>query len=382
MVWPCDRCASASCHGGSSSHSVRRVPSSGEGLTFADARRGDQVVFFADLFAKLPKKGTPFPVRWLPGGPTSTVELVNTQPGSSDLSILVAGTLDSDWMAALSDLVASATEIDGTSPLSEQAILNIRGGSASANHVLAVDGRHQLVGYAFIDRGDRSPNSTAQLVVHPDARCRGIGRRLVAAAAKVAQPAGLLLWARGDHPGAAVMAAQSGARRVRDLWQMRRPTDLPLPEVAIPEGITIRVFEPGVDESAWLAVNGRAFADHPEQGAMTRSDLEARMAEPWFDPKGFFIAERAGQMVGFHWTKVHGTGTEAIGEVYVLGVDPAAQGLGLGTVLTLVGLRHLASLGLSTVMLYVEADNAPAIKVYERLGFVHHSTDVMYLREP
>jgi mycothiol synthase len=339
-------------------------------------------VLLADLFCKAAQKGTPFPIRWLLGRQTSTVELVNSQPGSSDLSILATGTLDSDWMAPLSDLVASATQTDGVSPLSEQAILDLRAGSASVNHVLAVDGRHQLVGYAFVDRGDRSRNATAQLVVHPDARCRGIGRRLVSAAAKVAQPAGLLLWARGDHPGAAVMAAQSGARRVRDLWQMRRPADLPLPDIAIPEGITIRIFEPGADESAWLDVNARAFAEHPEQGAMTRSDLEARMAEPWFDPKGFFIAERAGQMVGFHWTKVHGTGREAIGEVYVLGVDPSAQGLGLGTVLTLVGLRHLASLGLSTVMLYVESDNAPAIKVYERLGFVHRSTDVMYLRDP
>ena len=339
-------------------------------------------MLLADLFAKLRKKGTPFPARWLLGRQTSTVEVVKTQSGSSDLSILVTGTLDSDRMAALSDLVASATEIDGTSPLSEQAILDLRAGSTSANHVLAVDGRLQLVGYAFVDRGDRSRNATAQLVVRPDARCRGIGRRLVAAAAKVAQPAGLLLWARGDHPGAAVMAAQSGARRVRDLWQLRRPAGLPLPEIAIPEGITIRVFEPGGDDSAWLEVNARAFADHPEQGALTHSDLEARMAEPWFDPKGFFIAERGGEMVGFHWTKVHGTGREAIGEVYVLGVDPSAQGSGLGTALTLVGLRHLASLGLSTVMLYVESDNAPAITLYERLGFVHHSTDVMYLREP
>jgi mycothiol synthase len=178
------------------------------------------------------------------------------------------------------------------------------------------------------------------------------------------------------------VAALAGATRVRDLWRMRRSTDLPLPEVAIPSGITIRTFEPGADESRWLAVNARAFADHPEQGEMTRADLGARMAEPWFDPKGFFIADRAGEMVGFHWTKVHGTGPEATGEVYVLGVDPSAQGLGLGTVLTVVGLRHLASLGLSTVMLYVESDNAAAINVYERLGFVHYSTDVMYLHEP
>jgi mycothiol synthase len=310
------------------------------------------------------------------------VESVNNHAESSDISISVTRTLDSEWIAPLRDLVRAATKVDGASPLNEQAMFNLRAGAPSASHVLAVLGRHDLVGYAFVDRGDRTQDATAELVVHPDARCRGIGRRLVEAAVKVAHPARLRLWAHGAHPGAAAMAAHSGFTRVRDLWQMRRSLDLPLPEVATPDGVTIRTFEPGVDESRWLAVNARAFANHPEQGETTRADLEARMAEPWFDPAGFFLAERSGELVGFHWTKVHGSGAQALGEVYVVGVDPSAQGLGLGTVLTLVGLRHLASLGLSTVLLYVESDNAAAITVYKRLGFTHHSTDVMYLREP
>jgi mycothiol synthase len=310
---------------------------------------------------------------------------VNKHARSSDLSIRVTSPLDPGWTAPLLDLVEAATKADGASPLNEQVIFNLRAGAPSASHVLAlqtVSGQDELVGYAFVDGGDRTQDATAELVVHPDARGRGIGRRLVAAAVKVAEPARLRLWAHGGHPGAAAMAAQSGFTRVRDLWQMRRSLELPLPEVATPAGITIRTFEPGVNESRWLAVNARAFADHPEQGEITRADLAARMAEPWFDPAGFFLAERSGELLGFHWTKVHGTGPEALGEVYVVGVDPSAQGLGLGTVLTLAGLRHLASLGLSTVLLYVESDNAAAIKVYKRLGFVHHSTDVMYLREP
>jgi mycothiol synthase len=294
----------------------------------------------------------------------------------------VTSTLDSEWIAPLLDLVGAATRADGASPLSEQTLLDLRAGAPSASHVLAVTGGHDLVGYAFVDRGDRSHDATAEVVVQPQARGRGIGSQLVAASVKVAHPSRLLLWARGEHPGATALAARSGSTPVRELWQMRRPLDLPFPEVPTPDGITIRTFEPGEDESHWLAVNARAFANHPEQGEITRADLEARMAEPWFDPKGFFVAERSGEMVGFHWTKVHGAGPEAIGEVYVLGVDPSAQGLRLGSILTLVGLRHLASLGLSTVMLYVESDNAAAIKVYERLGFVHHSTDVLYLREP
>ena len=146
---------------------------------------------------------------------------------------------------------------------------------------------------------------------------------------------------------------------------------------------------PGTDEEAFLALNAEAFAGHPEQGRMTRADLDQRMAEPWFDPEGFFVAEAradgaaaaAGDLLGFHWTKVH-PGEPPHGEVYVVGVSPRAQGLGLGRLLTLTGLHHLAARGLREVVLYVESDNAPAIAVYSRLGFTHADADthVMYRR--
>ncbi|MDH5279167.1 MAG: mycothiol synthase, partial [Actinomycetota bacterium] len=149
--------------------------------------------------------------------------------------------------------------------------------------------------------------------------------------------------------------------------------------------------------------NARAFAHHPEQGAWTRADLERRLAEPWFDPEGFFLAEQlrpssAPELVGFHWTKVHGGhavphehgelgphrhadhGHEPIGEVYVVGVDPDHQGVGLGRALTIVGLQFLRAQGLTEAMLYVESDNLPAVHVYEVLGFTRWSTDVMFQR--
>jgi mycothiol synthase len=177
--------------------------------------------------------------------------------------------------------------------------------------------------------------------------------------------------------------------RTRVLWQLRRPLAEPLPpDPALPPGVTVRTFQPGRDDEAWVAVNARAFATHPEQGALTLDDLHRRMREPWFDPAGFFLAERDGVLVGFHWTKVHGGahehddghGHEPIGEVYVVGVDPSAQGGGLGRALVLRGLRHLQEQGLPDVLLYVEADNAPAVRLYTSLGFAHWSTDVMFTR--
>lgn len=147
----------------------------------------------------------------------------------------------------------------------------------------------------------------------------------------------------------------------------------------LPEGVTVRTFEPGRDDAAWLAVNRAAFAHHPEQGSLTQQDLDDRKAEPWFDPKGFFLAERDGEIVGFHWTKVHAE--ERIGEVYVVGVLPEAQGGGLGKALTSIGLHHLAAETLPTAMLYVDTDNTAAVTVYERMGFTTHEVDLMYRTE-
>lgn len=158
-----------------------------------------------------------------------------------------------------------------------------------------------------------------------------------------------------------------------------------LPTAKVPDGVQVRAFVPGQDEDAWLAANAAAFAHHPEQGSMTRADLEARMAEDWFDPSGFLLAVREsdGELLGFHWTKVHPrSGSHpAIGEVYVVGVTPQAQGTGLGKALTLAGISHLHDSGLDAVMLYVDADNTAAVSLYRKLGFVRWDVDVMYAAE-
>jgi mycothiol synthase len=138
----------------------------------------------------------------------------------------------------------------------------------------------------------------------------------------------------------------------------------------------------GQDEAGWLAVNARAFADHPEQGGWTEQDLADRLSAPWFDPAGFLLAERdsaeGAAVVGFHWTKVHDDDGGRAGEVYVLGIDPSAQGLGLGGALLTAGLQHLRQAGLDTVLLYVEESNGAAIHLYARAGFSIFATDIQY----
>jgi mycothiol synthase len=157
------------------------------------------------------------------------------------------------------------------------------------------------------------------------------------------------------------------------LLVLRLEMDAQLEPEQVPDGVTIRAFETD-DVDAIVRVNGRAFASHPEQGAMDRADFERRTGSDWFDPAGLFVAVREDDVVGFHWTKVE----DDVGEVYVVGVDPSEQGSGLGTALTARGLRHLHESGLRTVDLYVEGDNDPALAVYRRLGFTEHARDVLY----
>jgi mycothiol synthase len=273
-------------------------------------------------------------------------------------------------------------------PVSEESQLRLQhGGPPGGCDVLAEGRDGALLGYARLDAED---DAVAELVVAPAARGAGVGTALLAHVEQLAGARPLSVWAHGDLPAASALAGRRGYRRARVLLQMRR--DLAGveadPRPALPEGVTVRPFRPGRDEDAWLRVNARAFARHPEQGRWTPEDLLLREAEPWFDPAGFLLAWRGdpddgGTLLGFHWTKVHPPGDaddEAVGEIYVLGVDPDAQGLRLGRALTDLGLAHLRGRGLREVLLYSEEDNLAAVSLYERTGFRRFSVDVSWQR--
>jgi mycothiol synthase len=283
-------------------------------------------------------------------------------------------------------LVGAATEADGVGPLSEHVLLHLQHGTGERSRDLIVTEGLEVAGYAHLDLPDpdaADDGMSGELVVHPARRRRGHGTALVAALEAGARGHAIRLWAHGDLPAAAGLAQSAGFTRVRSLWQMRRSLVDSIASPVFPPGTTLRTFVPRRDEEEWLTLNRRAFADHPEQGSWTSEDLLVREHEPWFDPAGFLISERDSRMAGFHWTKIHpaAAGTRGrIGEVYVLGVDPDEQGSGLGRALTLAGLRHLQARGLTQVMLYVDETNAPAIRMYQSLGFLRWSTDVMYQR--
>ncbi len=263
----------------------------------------------------------------------------------------------------------AAEQEDGAAPLDEATQLALRRGDARS---WVEEG-----GFALLVGHDLS------VVVHPSARRQGLGGQLAGRALDGAPTGTLRAWSHCDHPAAVRLAERHGFARVRELWVMRRPADQPLPDQALldvraGDVLTVRGFRPG-DEAELLRVNAAAFAAHPEQGAMSAADLAERMAEPWFDPEGLLVADAGDRLVGFHWTKQH---SAELGEVYVVGIDPGAQGGGLGKALTVAGLRHLAERGVDEVLLYVESDNAAALAVYSGLGFTHAAEDthVMYQR--
>jgi mycothiol synthase len=257
-----------------------------------------------------------------------------------------------------------ARAVDGVDPLNEASRLAIDAGHAGRVHVAVKDAGH-VVAAAYADG-----TAPVEVVVDPDHRRRGHGAALVR---RLVESGETQFWAHGDLTAAQALAASAGLTATRTLLVLRLELADPPPAETVPDGITLRTFEPG-DVDAVVRVNGRAFASHPEQGAMDQADFERRAASDWFDPAGLFLAERDGQVVGFHWTKVE----DGVGEVYVVGVDPSQQGSGLGTALTARGLRHLYDQGLRVVDLYVEGDNDPALAVYRRLGFTEHARDVLY----
>jgi mycothiol synthase len=297
--------------------------------------------------------------------------------------------LSADSHRFLRTLTEKSRRVDGQPPFSDQSLVDLDSGRRGLISA-AIDGRPAAAAIVTIDTGlaDSAPSDAvpaeAELVVDPDARHRGLGAQLVRELMDAA-PGGLLIWAHGDHPDARALAARFGLAPVRELLQLRAAVPAAGgPSSGTPSTGTVSAFLPGVDDADWLALNARSFADHPEQGALQQADLDARIAESWFDPDDFLIArDGSGAMIGFCWLKVDGgessdeTG-DAIGEFYAVGVDPAHQGEGLGRRLVNAGLARLAERGIRVASLYVEGDNTKAVALYRSVGFDSHSIDIQY----
>jgi mycothiol synthase len=294
--------------------------------------------------------------------------------------------LDQRTQDQIFELISAASDKDGIPPVSEHILLHLRhGGDKSDQHLIAFSG-DQIAGYAHLDLTDQVEGPSAELVVHPQFRQRGIGSELIVALKQRAQR--LRLWSHGDLPGAQELARKNDFHRIRTVIQMRRSLNDPIP--VDESAIEIRPFAPGLDNKTWLALNNRAFLGHPEQGNWSARDLDIRLAEEWSDPRGFLLAFHGGVATGFCWTKIHGGHShqhsakevlhdhDPIGEIYIMGVDPDHHGKGIGRALTIAGLKHIRQQRIFSAMLYVDELNSPAIALYSSLGFTEWGRDVLY----
>lgn len=297
--------------------------------------------------------------------------------------MITTAALSQSHGAAIQELADSVTSHDGVSPLDEAARLAITAGDAQ-HLLLGADGEERtdaqpLVGYVSV-----LADGTVQGMVRPDQRRRGHGTALLRAALELRPDAGV--WAHGALEGSVAFLTGAGLHETRRLLTLHRPLGPahPVPEVPAPtlEDLHLDTFVADRDAEAWLEVNATAFADHPEQGAMTRADLDQRMAEAWFDPEDLLVARRGEDLVGFVWVKQEAAG-EADGassavdaEIYVVATSPAVQGHGVAGHLLATSLTRLQEAGVPGVELYVEADNAPALALYERWGFSISGRDV------
>jgi mycothiol synthase len=295
--------------------------------------------------------------------------------------LVIKHRLDDAAIAEVSDLIGAAERADGHRPLSDHLWLDLAQGGREgfAGVVASEPGHDHPVAYAQVSRGHRS--WALEFVVHPHHRYEmaSLGPQVLGAALDVVARAGgghVHWWVFEPTSAHDELAASLGLTPGRRLYQMRCPLPVVDPAAAL---VATRAFRPGHDDAAWLALNNRAFATHPEQGGWDLATLATRQREPWFDPEGFRLYEHQGRLGAFCWTKIHADHDPVLGEIYVIAVDPDFHGLGLGKSLVLAGLTHLWAQGVPVGMLYVDADNQAALGLYSSLGFSVHRTDRAYV---
>jgi mycothiol synthase len=307
---------------------------------------------------------------------------------SDVLSVEVRRPVAPDDTGVVRRLVDAAEHADGRPPLGDSVWRDLAGPDrASALVVASTNGEPVGALHLAPPENDDDGSLNAAFVVDPAHRNGSVEHALLQAAVADPRVDGhrILLWVFGADDHADDLATAHGFDRQRELYQMRVPLPL-LEDPTWPEGIAVRTFRPGIDEDAWLAVNNRAFADDPDQHGWTRETLLRREGEAWFDPAWFLTAWHGDALAGFCWTRLHPPTPphepHALGEIYVIAVDPGHQGIGLGRALVEGGLASLHARGAPLGMLFVDAVNTGAVKLYEKLGFTVSRVDRAYVREP
>ena len=284
--------------------------------------------------------------------------------------------LPADLGDRLVDLIARVTDEQGAPPFGEvllAAMENPDGGGIG----FAAEKEGRLLSYGFAAANPDGRVWTLEVADRsrqPDRFYRALVKHMDAIGIEET-----VLWLHAPSPG----PPPELFRHDRDLYRMAAP--LPVTGAGHPpDGVAFAGFDPEQDAQALIEVNNRAFSGHPEQGEWSEADLQLRTSLPWFDSPGVRTGWIDRRMVAFHWTKVHETPAPdggVLGEIYVLAVDPAFRGRGLGRAIALDGLHYLShQRNASRAILYVDSANVAAVNLYRGLGFSVEHTDRAYRR--
>jgi len=300
---------------------------------------------------------------------------------SSAVEISTVDSLTKDQQEQIFDLVKKSFQEDLVSPLNEHAELHLKhGGDKPITHILATQ-NGAVLGYGHLDQTDLLEGPAAEIVVMPTHRNKGIAKLILKKIEDIAKPKPVRLWAHGNVAAAKKFTESLNYHPIREIVQLKFSLLQLISSFEFPKEFQVTTFQGEADKEIILEINKAAFTELPDQAAWTLTDLQLRLAEHWFDPAGLLILKKESKPVAFCWTKIHTHHHDEhkpIGEIYVLAVLPEFQNQGLGKQLMLWALHHLRKKGLTEAMLYVDAKNAKAMKIYQGIGFVPSGSDTLY----
>lgn len=300
---------------------------------------------------------------------------------SSAVEISTVDSLTQDQQEQVFNIVKHATQVDLVNPLNEHAELHLKhGGDKPISHILAT-AEGKVVGYGHLDQTDLVSGPAAEIVVDPEFRNQGIAKLILRKIEELSNPKPLRLWAHGNVPAAKQFTKNLNYEPIREIIQLKLSLLNVISDLNFANEYKVSTYQGDEDNETILQINKNSFSKLPDQAAWNSQDLKLRLNEHWFDPEGLLILRKDIAPVAFCWTKIH-THDEAehqpLGEIYVLAVLPEFQNRGLGKQLMFWGLQHLRKKGLSEAILYVDAKNLKAMKIYQEIGFVHSGSDTLY----
>jgi mycothiol synthase len=170
-----------------------------------------------------------------------------------------------------------------------------------------------------------------------------------------------------DRSPQASLLRDEGFSLIRTYWDLVWSGET-LPSSAVPDGFTVRSFQPG-DAAALTEVQNAAFGDSWGFCPNTVEQIEYRSLMVNTPRQGILFLRHGERIAGYCWTCLAPVDGATRGVIGMIGVVPEYRGRGISRHILLAGMAFLLSLDVASIGLQVDQDNAPAIRLYASVGF-------------